>query len=66
MTTERSKITYFVVDDDYFNAEYNALRPYYYTHYNETVNVPPDSTTAFFYQKGAATRFYCAGRSESG
>lgn len=61
MTTERSKITYFVVDDDYFNAEYNALRPYYYTHYNETVNVPPDSTTAFFTKKALLRDFIVQG-----
>lgn len=66
MTTERNKITYFVVDDDYFNAGYNALRPYYYTRYNEAVNIPPDSTTAFFAKKALLRDFIVQGEVDLG
>ncbi|MBK7100124.1 MAG: hypothetical protein IPH58_19860 [Sphingobacteriales bacterium] len=66
MTTERNKITYFVVDDDYFNSEYNTLRPYYHTHYNEMGNVPPDSTTSFFTKKALLRDFIVLGEEDLG
>ncbi len=47
MTREDKKITYFVLDDDYYNAEYDKLRPYYSTSYLED-GPRPDSTTTFF------------------
>lgn len=44
MIRENSKYTYFVVDDDYLDEEYNRLMPYYRT-LRDTV---PDSTTHYF------------------
>jgi len=61
MTTENSRCTYFVVDDDYFNTTYNQLRPFYYTHYDEAADIPPDSTTAFFTKKALLRDFIVAG-----
>lgn len=51
MTTENSRYTYFVVDDDYFNAEYDRLRPFYHTHYDAMADAPRDSTSSFFTKK---------------
>ncbi len=61
MTTENSKYTYFVVDDDYFNAEYDRLRPFYHTHYDEAAGAPADSTTSFFTRKALLRDFIVAG-----
>lgn len=47
MTREDKKITYFVLDDEYYSEEYNKLRPYHSTSYAED-GVRPDSTTTFF------------------
>ena len=47
MTQEDKKITYFVLEDQYYNEEYNKLRPYHSTSYAED-GARPDSTTTFF------------------
>ncbi|RRN77203.1 hypothetical protein EIM50_20810, partial [Pseudoxanthomonas sp. SGD-10] len=50
MTNERQQFTYFILEDNYFDEQYNTLSPYYSTDYDQ--NGPrPDSTTVFFTQK---------------
>ena len=60
MTREDRKITYFVVDDEYYNAEYDKLRPYHYTSYAEDGD-RPDSTTTFFTKRNLLRDFIVEG-----
>jgi|GEM_PF-424093 Fasciclin domain. len=61
MTTENRKYTYFVVDDDHFEAEYTKLRPFYTTSYEEGNTHRPDSTTTFFAKKALLRDFIVEG-----
>ncbi|GAB3412858.1 fasciclin domain-containing protein [Niabella aquatica] len=58
MTTENSKYTYFVVDDNYFTGEYNKLAYYYRTHYDNSI---PDSTTRYYTLKALLKDLTVAG-----
>ena len=47
MLLEKQKYTYFILKDDFFNAEYSKLEPYFTTSYAED-GPRPDSTTVYF------------------
>lgn len=61
MTTENRKCTYFVVDDDNFDSEYQKLKPFYTTSYEEGNTNRPDSTTTFFTKKALLRDFIVDG-----
>lgn len=61
MTTESRKYTYFVVDDESYEAEYAKLKPYYTTAYEEGNTTRPDSTTTFFTKKAVLRDFMVEG-----
>ncbi|GAB3028247.1 hypothetical protein GCM10027051_36640 [Niabella terrae] len=58
MITERSRYTYFVVDDAYFESEYELLSPLFFTHYDESTR---DSTTEYFTRKALLKDMAVAG-----
>lgn len=58
LITENSKYTFFVVDDEYFDQEYDLIAPYYYTHYDSTIS---DSTTKYYASKALMRDFIVSG-----
>jgi hypothetical protein len=47
MVNETQKYTYFILEDDFFDQEYNKLLPFYHTSYTADGH-RPDSTSDFF------------------
>ncbi|HOZ97887.1 MAG TPA: fasciclin domain-containing protein [Niabella sp.] len=58
LTTESSKYTFFVVDDAYFNQEYDQMKPFYYTHYTDDI---ADSTSKYYTSKALMRDFIVPG-----